>query len=211
MPSKAPKLNAILKLDKTHPGAVILVANNFIWLKGARTGGSSMMHGILKPCFPNLLHRRSKRRTEFKSYLKNLNEDKINGHFLFTFVRNPWERVVSLYFYFRNNKTQSFSEFVSSISQLREKNENFRRHSVPLHLYAYYEGTQFVDFVGRFENLQQDFDYICRKIGIPPKKLPRISKTNHKSYEDYYTEETMKLVAQEFQKDIEYFGYEFGK
>ena len=71
-------------------------------------------------------------------------------------------------------------------------------------------GKNLMDFVGRFENLQEDFDYVCDRIGIKRKKLPHSNKSKRKrDYRKYYDDETKRVVAEKFTEDIEHFGYEF--
>lgn len=71
-------------------------------------------------------------------------------------------------------------------------------------------GKQIVDFVGRFENLQRDFEFIKEKleldIGI---SLPHLNSTNRGNYKSYFTKESKERVAQLWQKDIENFDYHF--
>jgi hypothetical protein len=68
-----------------------------------------------------------------------------------------------------------------------------------------------MDFVGRFESLQHDFDRVCEKIGIPKFKLDFKNRTQRSiSYEDYYDSETRDLVSNLFEKDIDLFKYSFG-
>jgi len=73
------------------------------------------------------------------------------------------------------------------------------------------DGKLFVDFIGRYENLQQDFGKVCDNIGLPRQVLLHTNKTRHRPYWDCYDENTKNIVATKYKKDIEYFGYEFGK
>ena len=70
-------------------------------------------------------------------------------------------------------------------------------------------GKLLVDYVGKFENLQKDFDAICTQIPINKSQLPLANTSKHNHYKDYYNKYTKDLVAKAFQKDIEIFKYDF--
>jgi hypothetical protein len=56
--------------------------------------------------------------------------------------------------------------------------------------------------------LDEDFQSICRKVGISA-ALPHVNKTKRTGYRDYYDPETRDLTARLYAKDIERFGYAF--
>ena len=70
-------------------------------------------------------------------------------------------------------------------------------------------GTVLVDYIGRFENLQGDFDEVCRRAGLPPKRLPHKNRSSHKPYQLYYDDATAEIVARRFAKDLVHLGYTF--
>jgi chondroitin 4-sulfotransferase 11 len=163
-----------------------------------------------------------------------------NDYYKFSFARNPWDRLVSCYVFFSSTHSiinSSFVDFIKSIDLfLREDNRpelhyysiqnntcadglsgvNIKAPSQsPLLGYhvlpqAYFIRDDF-NFIGKVENLQEDFNIICDKIGIPRQGLPQKNKTNHKHYTEYYDDETKQIVAEKYAKDIEYFGYKFGE
>ncbi len=70
-------------------------------------------------------------------------------------------------------------------------------------------GSQMLDFVGKFENLQKDFDVACEKIGVPACTLPITNTANRKPYQEYYDDESRKVIGWEYNGDIEEFGYSY--
>ena len=71
-------------------------------------------------------------------------------------------------------------------------------------------GKVLVDFIGRFESLEADFNTICQRIGVAPPKLEHKRQAKDRGgYQKYYTDETRELVARHFAADIAMFGYSF--
>jgi hypothetical protein len=130
-------------------------------------------------------------------------------YFKFTFVRNPWERIVSAAKY----KRMALKQFLNyDFSSWQSRNLDPDRHRLPQYDFLFDDsGNKLIDFIGRFEKLQDDFNTVCDKIGIPQQQLPHKNKTNHKHYTEYYDDETRDIVAERYAKDIEYFGYKFGE
>ena len=161
--------------------------------------------------------------------LKDSNKDRIpNDYFTFTFYRNPYARIVSAWQEFKKPwafkwaKEEGYWDKDSfKLHGLSEKNtcEDFsafvRYITIENHIHwcqlDLLRKSVKIDYIGKFETLQEDFNTICDKIGIPRQQLPHENKSNHKHYTEYYNEETKQIVAEKYAKDIEYLGYEFGK
>ena len=153
---------------------------------------------------------------------KHLRKKYLDNYFKFCFVRNPWDIMVSSYFWWtkqpRTGRKKilqkqiinlTFDEYIRQHSN--KINEVFHDNNGQHHWFADDGGNILVDYIGRFENLQEDFNVVCDKIGIPHQELPHKNKSKHKHYTEYYDDETKEIVAEIYAKDIEYFGYEFGE
>lgn len=123
----------------------------------------------------------------------------IEDFFKFGVTRNPWERAISYYFW-KGYKSFKKKIFVNNLIQ----------RSCSDYFYVKKYNNHKLDYVIKFENLQEDFDTVCDKIGIPKQELAHANKSKHKHYTEYYDDETREIVAEKYAKDIEYFGYEFG-
>jgi hypothetical protein len=175
-------------------------------MKAARTGGTSILRGVLEKRFRKVFH--NKDHTEhFQRWLLRIDDESLKDYFLFTFIRNPWDRVVSLACYFKMSVAELLTIHVDG-----RKTNSIWIHSLPLVFYTHFKGRQFVDFIGRFEQLQQDFDQVCRVIGLEPVALPRMNTTERLAdYSSYFDAKTRDLVARRYHEDIAAFGYSFAK
>ena len=141
-----------------------------------------------------------------------------NDYFSFSIVRNPWDRMVSIWYFFQKLAKAPNPDFtwpVEVIGKCKTFDGLVRSDYFKLPQLSYVEncetGDLNVDFVGRLENLREDFKIICEKIGLPRIELSHRNKTKHKHYTEYYDDETRQIVAEKYAKDIEYFGYDFGE
>lgn len=168
-----------------------------------------------------------------QEYVKDgfVSAEEFESLFKFSFVRNPFERLVSEYRYRNYFHHRSFADFV--LNKLPEPGWDDRyRHVMPQYDMLYGPGGDLlVDYVGRFENLQADFDEVCRRLGIGDSRLPHRNPSNKKSrnlkrkvrntlfmngenemrhYTEFYNDRTLDAVKRYYAKDIEAFGYTFG-
>ena len=131
-------------------------------------------------------------------------------YFKFTFVRNPYDRSVSAYKFATQNNNGEYLSFKNYLSMIKTDDDKLSYFNQLDWITDEYDNIG-VDFIGRFENLQEDFNIVCDKIGIPQQQLPHENATKHKHYTEYYDDETRKIVAKKYSKDIEFFGYKFGE
>lgn len=146
----------------------------------------------------------------------------LTRYFKFTIVRNPWDRVVSAYFFLKKGgfsakdsewfneelkNYSSFEEFV--INWVNEHNIWKWHHFRPQHHYLLDSGRKLnIDFIGYFENIEEDFKLITTELNLDL-SLPSTNKSHHRCYMDYYNEETKEIVRKAYANDIKLLGYTF--
>jgi len=152
------------------------------------------------------------------NYISNMNEEKWNTYKKFTFVRNPYERCISAYKYLELYKNNILlEEYLSSTSILNNYEYVHLIISQYDHLVNNNDLFDF-DFIGKFENLNEELILILLKIGITElKHLYYIEnnivinsdkdseKKNNKK--KYLNDNVMLLINNLFQKDFKKFNY----
>jgi hypothetical protein len=175
------------------------------------------MFGLVRS--PELLDRRLG-----SAYLQHLSRQELDavhpagalrGYFSFSIVRNPWDRMVSVYRRTDPHLLEhargmgialeglSFAEFLARIASLSHA------HLTEQARYVCDESDRvLVDFVGRYETLAGDFQEVCRRLGMQA-ALPRLNASRRDAYRSYYDERSRALVRERYRRDIELFGYAF--
>ena len=69
------------------------------------------------------------------------------------------------------------------------------------------DGRLGLDFIGRYETLQDSFAEACRRIGIPERRLAVVNAAVHRPWEDCCDDELLRLATRFYRRDFEMLGY----
>lgn len=111
-----------------------------------------------------------------------ISRELFDEYFKFSFVRNPWARTYSFYKFLNAYPYYlSFEDFVLEELPKMMESDPFVR---PQYEYLYHNGNCQVDFIGRFENLKEDFSRIAKKLGLSTTKLPHRNKSKNRTFKN---------------------------
>lgn len=157
----------------------------------------------------------------------------LEGYWSFAFVRNPFDRLVSCFrqkilspevndrnyekgvyrkfldfdglFY----PEMGFDAFVDAVARIPDPAAD--RHFRSQHTFVSDgQGRLWVDFVGRFERLAEDFDHVREERGLPEAvRLPHLLRSDRAGYRDWFTPDLRGRCAERFAGDLALFGYDF--
>lgn len=152
---------------------------------------------------------------------RRANSAKFAAYFKFAFVRNPWDRLVSAYYFYTQMPERS--QHSKGIFERYCDFGTFVRDFVtpenvigPLHLQPQYrflcdaENRVLLDFVGRYESFESDVARAAEAIGLPLMgPLPKLNATDRPPYRECFDASTRAIVERVYAADLELFSYEF--
>ena len=163
------------------------------------------------------------------SVAKKIYKNYWDEYFKFSFVRNPWDRMISMCKYGNDHSMESnrtygvsiktgklnmdryfeiYSKGIEVDPRFEYKNEKY--NVIPNAVYLNILNEE-LDFVGKFENLIQDVEYVSQKISkrlILP-NAEKFKRRNNNHYSLYYDEQVKETVHQTYKKDIKKYNYQF--
>jgi hypothetical protein len=161
------------------------------------------------------------------SQTKELYKEYWDDYFKFSFVRNPWNRMGSMFLNTEYYNINTNGSGIIDISKYKEKwgfpilVENDYRFSKredvlnEKHTENQVYGNildEELDFIGKFENLQQDIQFIKDKLNIVNDFNFHLMKSdNTKNYTEYYDDKTKEEVYNLYKNDIIKYNYDFDR
>ena len=171
---------------------------DWIFIHINKTGGSSIEKALGLP----FDHRSAREK------IAAIGSDVWERKFSFSFVRNPWERLVSWYQYVQRTPLhedcrpgETFADFAARFLEKPRRAQWWMIEDL--------NGVMGLDYVGRFENLNDDIAYLCQRIGIKAQTLPHRNKMADKDYRTFYDDRLALAVKNNWTREIDAFGYTF--
>ena len=134
-----------------------------------------------------------------------------DSYFKFAFVRNPFDRFVSCCF-FLNREDPNFEDTAIAFMKERLPRPRFQRRVLVRpqdQQLCTADGDIALDYVGRYENLQESYDFISERIGLPKSELGKTNSSEHSRYTKYYDDDLRQKVTDFYKEDLRLFSYDF--
>lgn len=220
---KYPEQYAALQALRTEEPAILrarsfkpFIDHECIFVHIPKTAGISVGY--------SLFGRHTGNHATVAEYQIAFSEEEFARFFKFTFVRNPWDRLLSAFLFMKKGGRnqgdlnwslrnlapyKTFEKFV--LRWVNPQNIQKGQHFRPQHQFITTPASPEpqVDFIGYFEKLSEDYQVICDRLGIGQSLTFENRTVEKEDYRSYYNPRTIEIVAEVYRRDIELFGYSF--
>lgn len=204
-------VNSTLSNKTEYPN--LFDEHQFIFIHIPKVAGISLIHALG-------FEQQHKWHMPLKYYEANTAK-KFDQYFKFAFVRNPWDRAYSAYTFLQkggiSERDDSQSRIIKSYASYEDFVMKWLSHEASQSLihfcpmYSFMQNTHgeiAIDFIGRYENLQTDYDYIRSQINIG-EQLPQKNVSRQSDFREVYTTQMIDKIARVYERDIAEFDYDF--
>jgi hypothetical protein len=134
---------------------------------------------------------------------------KWDSYYKFCFIRNPYDKIVSAWYHV-NRYNIPFSNFLN-LKDVCNDVEYMHTFMPQVRNIINDQGRISINFIGHFENLEDDFQSVLKNIGvknISHEVEKKMNKRDHKPFYEYYDQETLDKVNILLKEDFEKLDYE---
>jgi len=194
--------------------------DNYLFFHIFRTGGMSLRK-VFEGCGDDILGGHVLPRDVKKWFESKGRIQEWNDALKFLMVRNPFDWMLSTYFYIVQKPGHNFHKFMQGKSlaeylrwyEMKTKEPRVygvNSYATLTEFVTDEDGQQIVDVVLKFEELPTCVHDLRKRMGLPRIEFPHVNITQRKKdYRDYYDDESRALLERIFAEDLERFGYKF--
>lgn len=205
-----------------------LLNDKYLFVHINKSGGGTITHNMKTNGETKItgMHRTLYDMLRIAKAKYNLDIDRL---FTFTIVRNPFDRMLSLYLYYKKNNAYEFFSGKSHIDNdfnrwieyiYSEEFDRTRKHSgVNVFNHCFCNQLNWLkDSNGKLMSINRILRYENNEYDHLYANILKLSKydsstivhpTNHSHYSQYYTAKSIELVSKHYQEDLDFFSYKY--
>jgi len=208
---------------------------NFIFFHVPKAAGSSIISGFRENFQDSIIV--NEKNTKLVNFLKTnnyknwpnhtkcqiirkfLGEVEFDKYFKFAFVRNPFDKLVSIYHYVKQKEAKIFEGKIESLPKFNQSiinSKSFEHWIKDSNLgdtqYDFLTsnaGELLVNYVGKTEYIQADLSYVYGLLNISNMYVSKLNASKRKDYRKYFDTEAVEIIRRKFKNDIYFWGYDF--